>query len=217
MLDRAFGELGLSEIVSFTTERNLRSRRVMERIGMTRDLAGDFEHPLVPEAHPLRPRALYGSKRGAVGAERATGGHERTGDGMETTTGLVIFCKDVARVSAFYRATLDLRTVENERSHQLLAGRGVELVVHAVPRAVAARILIEVPPVVREGAAFKPAFSVGDLEAVRAAATATGGGLGPADRAWRIRGFLVLDGFDPEGNVVQFKQAEGGASALCPA
>jgi hypothetical protein len=28
-------------------------------------------------------------------------------------------------------------------------------------------------------------------------------------QAWRFRGHIVLDGWDPEGNVVQFKQAEG--------
>ena len=40
-----FGELGLDEIVSFTTRRNERSIAVMERIGMTRDPEGDFECP----------------------------------------------------------------------------------------------------------------------------------------------------------------------------
>jgi RimJ/RimL family protein N-acetyltransferase len=52
-------ELSLPEIVSFTTVGNVRSRRVMERIGMTRDQDGDFEHPRLPEGHPLRPHVLY--------------------------------------------------------------------------------------------------------------------------------------------------------------
>jgi RimJ/RimL family protein N-acetyltransferase len=47
------------EIVSFTTERNYRSRRVMEKLGMTRDPGDDFEHPGLPEGHPLRPHVLY--------------------------------------------------------------------------------------------------------------------------------------------------------------
>lgn len=37
------------EIVSFTTQANLNSRRVMEKIGMTRDVDGDFDHPLLPD------------------------------------------------------------------------------------------------------------------------------------------------------------------------
>jgi RimJ/RimL family protein N-acetyltransferase len=40
-----FDELGLPEIVSFTTVANDRSRRVMERLGLTRDPADDFHHP----------------------------------------------------------------------------------------------------------------------------------------------------------------------------
>jgi hypothetical protein len=31
----------------------------MEKIGLTRDLAGDFDHPGIPEGHPLRPHVLY--------------------------------------------------------------------------------------------------------------------------------------------------------------
>ena len=54
-----FHELGLQEIVSFTVPENVRSRRVMERLGMTHDPAGDFEHPLLAEGHPLRKHVLY--------------------------------------------------------------------------------------------------------------------------------------------------------------
>ncbi len=57
----AFGlrDGGLHEIVSFTSATNVRSRAVMERIGMTRDPADDFDHPALPETHPLRPHVLY--------------------------------------------------------------------------------------------------------------------------------------------------------------
>jgi hypothetical protein len=43
---------------------------------------------------------------------------------------------------------------------------------------------------------------------VRAAAKVNGGYLKPIKQAWRIRGYIVLDGTDPEGNVIQFKQAD---------
>jgi RimJ/RimL family protein N-acetyltransferase len=57
----AFGldTLKLKEIVSFTVPENVRSRRVMEKIGMRHDEPGDFEHPLLPEGHPLRRHVLY--------------------------------------------------------------------------------------------------------------------------------------------------------------
>jgi RimJ/RimL family protein N-acetyltransferase len=54
----AFEELGLGEVVSFTTVGNERSRRVMERLGMTRDPGDDFDHPSMPEG-PLRRHVLY--------------------------------------------------------------------------------------------------------------------------------------------------------------
>lgn len=53
-----FDELHLAEIVSYTTVNNLRSRRVMERLGMTRDPADDFLHPSLV-GHPLQPHVLY--------------------------------------------------------------------------------------------------------------------------------------------------------------
>lgn len=52
-----FQFLGLREIVSFTTVRNLRSRAVMERLGMR--ASGTFEHPQVPESSGLRQHCLY--------------------------------------------------------------------------------------------------------------------------------------------------------------
>jgi RimJ/RimL family protein N-acetyltransferase len=54
-----FDKLHLQEIVSFTTAGNLRSRRVMEAIGMTYDAAADFDHPHLSENHPLRKHVLY--------------------------------------------------------------------------------------------------------------------------------------------------------------
>jgi RimJ/RimL family protein N-acetyltransferase len=54
-----FETLGLAEIVSFTVPANLRSRAVMERLGMTRDPSDDFDHPKLPGGHRLRRHVLY--------------------------------------------------------------------------------------------------------------------------------------------------------------
>jgi RimJ/RimL family protein N-acetyltransferase len=59
----AFSELGLDEIVSFTVQGNVRSRRVMEKIGMTNDASEDFDHPNLPEGHLLRRHVLYRLRR----------------------------------------------------------------------------------------------------------------------------------------------------------
>jgi ribosomal-protein-alanine N-acetyltransferase len=63
----AFGRLRLDEIVSMTVPANLRSRGVVERLGMTRNAADDFMHPLVPGAHPLCPHVLYRPRRDQFG------------------------------------------------------------------------------------------------------------------------------------------------------
>ena len=55
----AFEELALDALVSFTVPRNIRSRRVMEKIGITRDASDDFDHSDLPERHRLRRHVLY--------------------------------------------------------------------------------------------------------------------------------------------------------------
>jgi hypothetical protein len=122
--------------------------------------------------------------------------------------GVVIFAKNKKKVSAFYRSTLDLVAFEETSSHDVLRGHGLEVVVHAIPRAIAAEIKIAKPPIVRDETPIKPTFVVASLDAVRAAAEATGGFLKPLEDAWHFRGATVLDGHDPEGNVVQFKQLD---------
>jgi RimJ/RimL family protein N-acetyltransferase len=52
-------DVGLDEVVSFTTPDNVRSQKVMERLGMVRDATSDFEHPNVPIGHHLRSHVLY--------------------------------------------------------------------------------------------------------------------------------------------------------------
>lgn len=61
VLEYGFSNLNLAEIISITFEGNLRSRRVMEKIGMIRDLQGDFSHPRLPVDDRLRPHVLYRS------------------------------------------------------------------------------------------------------------------------------------------------------------
>ena len=120
--------------------------------------------------------------------------------------GLVVFAKSVKKLSAFYVRTLGLEVLESARSHQLLCGNGYEVVVHAIPTKIAREITIAKPPVLREDSAMKPSFVVPDLQALRLAVVATGGWLKPEELAWTIRGHKVLDGCDPEGNILQFKQ-----------
>ena len=121
---------------------------------------------------------------------------------------LCVFAKNVKQVSLFYQQALGLKVQDSDKTHDLLVGQNHEVVVHAISKAYAQSIEIESPPKRREEVALKPIFVVADLELVRAAAKVNGGYLKPIKQAWRIRGYIVLDGSDPEGNVIQFKQVD---------
>lgn len=63
VLAYAFKELNLKEVVSFTSELNLASRRVMEKLGMTHNPADDFDHPSLLSEDRLRHHVLYRIQR----------------------------------------------------------------------------------------------------------------------------------------------------------
>jgi RimJ/RimL family protein N-acetyltransferase len=60
-LEFGFKKLALDEILAFTVPANLRSRRVMDKLGMR--YSEDFEHPSMAEGHPQRTHVLYRLKR----------------------------------------------------------------------------------------------------------------------------------------------------------
>jgi RimJ/RimL family protein N-acetyltransferase len=65
VLADGFTRLGLDEIVSFAAVANVRSHRVMEKIGMRRDVADDFDHPGIVREGRGRPSVLYRLDRAA--------------------------------------------------------------------------------------------------------------------------------------------------------
>lgn len=58
-LHYAFMNCNLKKIVSFTVPENTRSSHVMEKIGMKRELSGDFAHPEIDPDHRLSRHILY--------------------------------------------------------------------------------------------------------------------------------------------------------------
>jgi 3-dehydroquinate dehydratase/shikimate dehydrogenase len=58
-LQYGFERLHLKDVVSFTATGNIRSRAVMERIGMHHEPNNDFDHPRLPVGHPLSRHVLY--------------------------------------------------------------------------------------------------------------------------------------------------------------
>jgi RimJ/RimL family protein N-acetyltransferase len=72
VVGQAFDSLDLDALVWFTAPANIRSRRVMEKIGMTHDPGDDFDHPSLPQGHPSRRHVLYRLRRPASGRRAVT-------------------------------------------------------------------------------------------------------------------------------------------------
>ena len=121
-------------------------------------------------------------------------------------SGAVIFAKDVGAVARFYEGVVPMTVLVEEDGAVRLENETVQLVIHALPKAVAAQIEISVPPKIREQSAIKPVFAVDSLERVRGVVSALGGGMNPASSAFIWAGFRACDGHDHEGNQIQFRE-----------
>lgn len=110
-----FESLRLGEIVAFTVPGNLRSRRVMERIGMLHDPADDFDHPALAEGHPLRRHVLYRIAR-AASSHRTDAIRIRLAD-----PGEIPFLREMLFEAAFWRAGSPRPALEEELARPDLA------------------------------------------------------------------------------------------------
>lgn len=118
--------------------------------------------------------------------------------------GAVLFCRDLTRMQAFYEAVAGLVLERRDAEHVVLASAIFELVLH--------RAQGHAGPVARgldrrTDAAIKLVLPVADLGRARLVARARGGGMFPPEREWDTPQARICDGNDPEGNVVQFRQA----------
>ncbi len=118
----------------------------------------------------------------------------------------VLYAKALGPVARFYQRTLALPLIEEDDEFVVLGDEALELVLVRIPDAIAASIEISTPPLLREDTPLKSSFQVDDLARVAAEAVAAGGGIKALASAWEWRGQRHLDGHDPEGNVVQFRQ-----------
>ncbi|MEL7432138.1 MAG: GNAT family N-acetyltransferase [Chlamydiota bacterium] len=66
VMEYAFFELQLPELVSLTSIKNKRSQKLMQKLGMTRNPKEDFDSPKVPLDSPLQPHVIYRKKNPAA-------------------------------------------------------------------------------------------------------------------------------------------------------
>ncbi len=122
-------------------------------------------------------------------------------------SGAVLFAKDLPRVASFYEELLGLPVVVADGEKIVLESAEFLLVVHAVPREVAESISITSPPELRTDVPIKLFFPVASLAEARVKASCLGGALYPSQKEWGGKGFRACDGYDPEGNIVQFRES----------
>ena len=127
------------------------------------------------------------------------------------TAGAIVYAKDIHQLARFYAAVADMEVMHEVDDHIVLETETHELVIVAIPAAIAANIVITTPPQRRENTALKLSFAVASLAEAREAATANGGELNPPAKEWSFQGMRVIDGCDPEGNMVQLRELPEGA------
>jgi len=121
--------------------------------------------------------------------------------------GLFIYAKDIHRLARFYEAVAEMRPVTETPEMIVLASPDLQLLVHAIPPAIAATIEIRTPPIRREDTALKFFLTVASLATARTTAAEYGGDVGHEN--WRGPGFTVCNAVDPEGNVFQLREFAG--------
>lgn len=121
--------------------------------------------------------------------------------------GAVIYAKNLERMRAFYEPLAELSVAEIGTGHVVLAGPTLQLMLVTMPDHIAASITIGQPPTLRTETPIKLIFPVSSLANARTIAARLGGEVWPATREWSFRGDRICDGFDPEGNVFQLREA----------
>ncbi len=90
-------------------------------------------------------------------------------------TGVLIYAKQLDKVSSFYEQVLGARVLHADSEHRVLQSADVQLIIHAIPPQFAGQITIAVPPVPREEQATKPFFTVESLATAERIAEECGG------------------------------------------
>lgn len=119
---------------------------------------------------------------------------------------VVLFVSDVAGVSVFYRELAAMHIAFADEDHVVLAVEGFELVVHRLYGEPEIDAKTDVTP--RDDSYSKLCLPVRDIESARSIAARLGGAIKPQSFEWSARGFRACDGHDPEGNVIQVRQAD---------
>jgi predicted enzyme related to lactoylglutathione lyase len=121
--------------------------------------------------------------------------------------GAVLYAKDLNLLVQFYSSVAGIEPQSIENEFAILGSRPSQLIIVRIPKRIARTIDIATPPERREDTPLKLVFGVADIAPARDRAAELGGAVNAAEREWEFEGAKVCDGYDPEGNVFQLRQA----------
>ncbi|CUA90605.1 MULTISPECIES: VOC family protein [Comamonas] len=118
--------------------------------------------------------------------------------------GVLIYAKDFQSLAGFYERVLGMRRLHEDAHVIVLESAALQLVIHALPAEIAARVKIGTPPQRRADVALKFFVTVPAIAEAESAAQALGGQV--FDERWQGPGFAACNAMDKEGNVFQLRE-----------
>jgi predicted enzyme related to lactoylglutathione lyase len=116
---------------------------------------------------------------------------------------LVVFSPDVRRLAGFYERVLDAQPTTEPSGDVRLRNDLDEVLIHSIPKQMAAQIEMRVPPAPRKNSPMKPIFEVTALAKALQLVESHGGVV--TSHTFRLDGITRHDVLDPDGNVIQLR------------
>lgn len=118
--------------------------------------------------------------------------------------GVLIYAKDFQALARFYEQVLDMQRLHEDEHIIVLESAALQLLIHALPAEIAARVQVGKPPQRRADVALKFFVTVPAIAEAASVAQALGGQV--FDERWQGPGFAVCNAMDSEGNVFQLHE-----------
>lgn len=120
--------------------------------------------------------------------------------------GVLIYAKDFQALARFYEQVLDMQRLHEDEHIIVLESAALQLLIHALPAEIAARVQVGKPPQRRADVALKFFVTVPVIAEAASVAQALGGQV--FDERWQGPGFAVCNAMDSEGNVFQLRETQ---------
>ena len=118
---------------------------------------------------------------------------------------IAIYASDMVNLSHFYAAALNLNIKEKGNDFICLGRDEIEINIIKMNSKPGRSVEKDESFSAREETPIKCSFLIDSFDQVRKTIKSYGGGLKDEIEAWEWRGVRHLDGYDPEGNIVQFR------------